>query len=90
MRSSWRLDGYRPPQGGFFLWLPVPPGIEDGVAATVKLWSETGVRVLARQLIWANETPTGNPGDPYIRVAMVAPLAETERGLKRIRDSLYR
>ncbi|MEM1342290.1 MAG: aspartate aminotransferase, partial [Pseudomonadota bacterium] len=31
-----------------------------------------------------------NPGDNYIRVAMVAPLDETERGLKRIRDGLYR
>jgi len=36
------LQGYRAPGGGFFLWLPV----EDGEAATMKLWRETGVRVL--------------------------------------------
>ncbi|OYW52182.1 MAG: aspartate aminotransferase, partial [Rhodobacterales bacterium 12-65-15] len=34
------LQGYRSPEGGFFLWLPV----EDGEAATVKLWRETGVK----------------------------------------------
>ena len=31
-----------PPQGGFFLWLPVG----DGEAAALRLWRETGVRVL--------------------------------------------
>ena len=30
------------PQAAFFLWCPV----EDGEAAAVKLWQETGVRVL--------------------------------------------
>ena len=83
------LDGYRPPQGGFFLWLPVPDELGDGVAATEKLWAETGVKVLPGSYL-GQQTPTGNPGDPYIRVAMVAPFDETERGLKRIRDCLYR
>jgi len=83
------LEGYTPPAGGFFLWLPVPDGIENGVSATVKLWAETGLKVLPGSYL-GQETQTGNPGDPYIRVAMVAPLDETERGLKRIRDCLYR
>ncbi|MEM1274269.1 MAG: aminotransferase class I/II-fold pyridoxal phosphate-dependent enzyme [Pseudomonadota bacterium] len=81
--------GYSPPQGGFFLWLPVPPDLGDGVAATRKLWTETGVRVLPGGYL-GQMTLMGNPGDPYIRVAMVAPLDETERGLKRLRDCLYR
>ncbi len=36
------LQGYMGPEGGFFLWLPVP----DGEEAALKLWTETGVRVL--------------------------------------------
>ena len=83
------LNGYTPPKGGFFLWLPVPAEIGDGAAAAMKLWTETGVRVLPGGFL-GQDTETGNPGDPYIRVAMVAPLDETERGLKRIRDCLYR
>ena len=83
------LEGYTPPRGGFFLWLPVPKELGDGAAAALKIWTETGVRVLPGGFL-GQDTPTGNPGDPYIRVAMVAPLDETERGLKRIRDCLYR
>ena len=35
-------QGYAAPTAGFFLWLPV----DDSEAATVKLWTETGVKVL--------------------------------------------
>ncbi|MEM9318121.1 MAG: aminotransferase class I/II-fold pyridoxal phosphate-dependent enzyme [Pseudomonadota bacterium] len=83
------LPGYQPPKGGFFLWLPVPKDVGDGTAAAIKLWTENGTRVLPGGFL-GQDTPSGNPGDPYIRVAMVAPLDETERGLKRIRDCLYR
>ncbi|MBF9032921.1 aminotransferase class I/II-fold pyridoxal phosphate-dependent enzyme [Rhodobacterales bacterium HKCCE2091] len=79
------IDGFVPPEGGFFLWLPV----EDGEAAAVKLWTETGTRVLPGAYL-GRDAGGGNPGAGYIRVAMVAPLDETERGLKRIRDCLYR
>ena len=33
------LNGYASPQAGFFLWLPV----DDGEAAALSLWQETGV-----------------------------------------------
>ena len=36
------FPGYRAPEGGFFLWLRVG----DGEAAALRLWRETGVRVL--------------------------------------------
>ena len=36
------------PEGGFFLWLPV----DDGEAAAVKLWRETGVRVLPGYFVY--------------------------------------
>lgn len=78
------LDGYTPPQAGFFLWLPV----EDGEQATLKLWRETGVRVLPGKYL-SRPTPDGDPGDGYIRVAMVAEKNEMTDGLRKIRDCLY-
>ena len=77
------FQGYRPPAGGFFLWLPV----EDGEAAAVRLWRETGLRVLPGAYL-GREVGGENPGRGYIRVALVAPKNETQRGLERLRDCL--
>jgi aspartate/methionine/tyrosine aminotransferase len=78
------VQAYRGPEGGFFLWLPV----EDGEAAALKLWRETGVRVLPGAYL-AREVAGYNPGKGYIRVAMVAPKDEMQRGLMKLRDCLY-
>ncbi|MFT6073244.1 MAG: aspartate/methionine/tyrosine aminotransferase [Yoonia sp.] len=78
------VDGYQSPQAGFFLWLP----IAHGEQAAVKLWQETGVRVLPGAYL--SQVANGkNPGENYIRVAMVAPTQEMQRGLTLIRDCLY-
>jgi len=78
------VDGYQSPQAGFFLWLP----IADGEQAAVKLWQETGVRVLPGAYL--SQVANGeNPGENYIRVAMVAPTQEMQRGLTLLRDCLY-
>ncbi len=79
------VPGYLPPEAGFFLWLPVP----DGEAATLKLWQQTGVRVLPGAYL-AQGDPGRNPGETYIRAAMVAPISELQQGLITLRDSLYR
>ncbi|MCC1491414.1 aminotransferase class I/II-fold pyridoxal phosphate-dependent enzyme [Cognatishimia sp. F0-27] len=79
------VNGYRAPQAGFFLWLPV----EDGEQAALKLWTETGVRVLPGAYL-SRDTDAGNPGQGYIRVALVAPHDDMAEGLRLIRDSLYR
>ncbi|QFT97537.1 LL-diaminopimelate aminotransferase [Roseovarius sp. THAF8] len=78
------VPGYQSPEAGFFLWLPV----EDGEAAALKLWKETGVRVLPGAYL-AQEAGGLNPGHAYIRVAMVAPKKEVARGLTQLRDCLY-
>ncbi|KGM87660.1 Aspartate/tyrosine/aromatic aminotransferase [Roseovarius mucosus DSM 17069] len=78
------LPGYRSPEAGFFLWLPV----EDGEAATLRLWQETGVRVLPGAYL-SQEAGGVNPGQGYIRVAMVAPKDEMADGLRRLRACLY-
>jgi aspartate/methionine/tyrosine aminotransferase len=78
------INSYTSPEAGFFLWLPV----EDGEAATLRLWKETGVRVLPGAYL-SRPDPAGDPGEGYIRVALVAPKIETQRGLTLIRDCLY-
>ena len=82
------VPGYQGPQGGFFLWLPV----EDGEEAALRLWRETGVRVLPGAYLGrdtGDDAGGGNPGKGYIRAAMVAPTDEMARGLTRLRDCLY-
>ena len=78
------VQGYKAPDGGFFLWLPV----EDGEQATMKLWRETGVRVLPGAYL-SRDVGGENPGKGYIRVALVATPEETQRGLTRLRDCIY-
>ena len=78
------IDAITLPDAGFFLWLPV----ENDEAAALKLWQKSGVRVLPGSYL-SRDTETGNPGRGYIRVALVAPKSEIERGLVEIRDVLY-
>ena len=78
------VQGFANPEGGFFLWLPV----EDGEEAALKLWTQAGVRVLPGAYL-SREAGGQNPGKGYIRVAMVAPRDEMQRGLIRLRDCIY-
>lgn len=83
------LQGYQTPEGGFFLWLPVPAEIGTGEAAALKLWRETGVRVLPGGYL-GRAVDGLNPGDGYIRVALVTPMNEIASGLTALRDTIYR
>ncbi|CUH86732.1 LL-diaminopimelate aminotransferase [Phaeobacter sp. CECT 5382] len=78
------LEGYMPPEAGFFLWLPVA----DGEAAALKLWQETGVRVLPGAYL-AQGAAGENPGTGYIRVALVTSAEETRVALTALRRCLY-
>lgn len=84
---SNRFGFYRP-EGGFFLWLEVG----DGEAAAVELWTRAAVRVLPGAYLTAPDNTgegTGdNPGNPYIRVAMVHERAVMEDALARIARTL--
>ena len=83
-RIFGNVPGYLPPQGGFFLWLPV----ENGEAAARRLWAEAGVQVLPGAYL-SRDTDAGNPGQGYVRVALVGPADETEDALTRVRETLY-
>lgn len=78
------IDGCGAPEAGFFLWLPV----EDGEEAAVRLWKQTGVKVLPGAYL-SREVNGENPGKGYIRVALVAEEQEMQRGCEQIRDCLY-
>lgn len=78
------VPGITTPPAGFFLWLPVA----DGEAAALELWRAAGIRVLPGAYL-GREVDGVNPGQGYIRVALVAPRDETERGLTAIRQTLY-
>mgnify|MGYP000482615069 CR=1 FL=1 len=78
------VNSYTSPEAGFFLWLPV----EDGEQAALKLWQETGVRVLQGAYL-SRPDPAGGRGSGYIRVALVAPNVETQTRTTRTRDCLY-
>lgn len=79
-----QVPGYMPPAAGFFLWLPVA----EGEAAALKLWCETGVRVLPGAYL-SREVAGENPGAGYVRVAMVTPIDEMQDALLRLRACLY-
>ena len=73
------------PKAGFFLWLDVG----DGLAAARKLWRDAAIKTLPGELM-ARATPDcGNPGKAYLRLALVYDTETTERGLKRLVETLY-
>ncbi len=74
---------YHPPSAGFFLWLPV----WDGEAMALKIWKNTGVRVLPGAYL-SRPTAEGDPGAGYLRVALVAEINEMRTGLEAIRACL--
>ena len=83
------VPGFSMPDAGFFLWVPVgPKDGHDAEAATLRLWRETGVRVLPGSYL-AREVDGAVPGRDRLRVALVAPLEECEDGLARLRHCLF-
>jgi len=76
------VPGYRRPAAGFFLWLDVG----HGEAFTRELWRRAGVKLLPGGYLSRTGSDGINPGERYVRVAMVQDLATTERALTAIRD----
>ena len=74
------LEGYSSPEAGFFLWIKV----QDSEKTTLDLWRKTGVRVLPGAYL-AQEKNGKNPGQDFIRVALVAQQKITGEALTKIR-----
>jgi N-succinyldiaminopimelate aminotransferase len=75
--------GYRRPAGGFFLWLDVAAQGGDE-AVTLKLWREAGLRVVPGRYLARDQVDGSNPGQGYIRVAMVQDQETTAEALHRL------
>jgi len=75
--------GYRRPAGGFFLWLDVTAA-GGSEAATLKLWREAGLRVVPGRYLAREQADGSNPGENYIRVAMVQNNEITAEALHRL------
>ena len=79
--------GYMAPEAGFFLWLDVG----DGEKAALELWKKAGVRALPGKYLSrpiAPEFGGGDPGERFLRLALVAPADQVRRGLEAVREVL--
>ncbi len=73
-------------EGGFFLWLDVG----DGEAAATALWQQAAIRVLPGGYMARPDAQGYNPGQRYIRVALVLEPDEMAAALKRMAPVLDR
>ncbi|SNZ19758.1 aminotransferase class I/II-fold pyridoxal phosphate-dependent enzyme [Cohaesibacter gelatinilyticus] len=78
---------YQQPEGGFFLWLNIRAFGTD-IAVTKKLWKQAGVRVIPGSFLARRDRQNINPGEDFIRLALVAPLDETSTALSRLKSCL--
>jgi N-succinyldiaminopimelate aminotransferase len=78
------MDVFIPP-AGFFLWL----NVGDGMEAARTLWGEAAIKTLPGALMARDDENGRNPGEPYLRVALVYEPEKTECGLRRLVDTLF-
>lgn len=81
--------GYHAPAGGFFLWLDVSAH-GGGEAVTRRLWTEAGIRAVPGGYLASPDAAGVNPGEPYIRLALVDDVAITREALQRFASVLSR
>jgi len=79
--------GYRRPEGAFFLWLNLAD-FGGGEAAATTLWKGCGVKVLPGAYLTTAQPGQANPGQDYIRIALVHDADTTQEGLARIAATL--
>ncbi|WP_373754050.1 succinyldiaminopimelate transaminase [Neisseria weixii] len=74
------------PDASFYIWLKVPDG--DDLAFAKRLWTEAAIQVLPGRFL-ARDTEQGNPGEGYVRIALVAGVETCVKAAETI-VSLYR
>lgn len=72
--------GFYRPAGGFFVWLDVG----DGEEAAKRLWTEAGIRVLPGAYMGRDDVAGANPGDAFIRLALVDDSETTTEALGKL------
>jgi aspartate/methionine/tyrosine aminotransferase len=79
--------GYVRPAGGFCVWLDVSARGGDEAAA-VRLYRDAGVRVIPGSYLSRPQHDGFNPGDGYIRLALVSDSESTAEALHRLVEIL--
>ena len=79
--------GYRRPAGGFCVWLDIS-ALGNDEALTVKLYKDAGVRVLPGTYLARQQADGSNPGDGYIRLALVQDSETIAEALHRLVQTL--
>jgi len=79
--------GFRLPKGGFFLWLDVSSSGRNGEQAAIDLWQRAGIMVLPGAYL-ARTVDGINPGQDYIRIALVHPAPDLEQSLITVNQIL--
>ena len=74
------------PDASFYIWLKVPNG--DDLAFAKNLWQKAAIQVLPGRFL-ARDTEWGNPGEGYVRIALVADVDSCVKAAETI-VSLYR
>ncbi len=75
--------GYSRPGGGFFLWLDVHH-LGGGEQAALTIWKEAGVKLIPGAYLAQSDRTGSNPGDRYVRVALVHDAATVRDALERV------
>jgi aspartate/methionine/tyrosine aminotransferase len=75
--------GYERPAGGFCLWLDMNH-LGGGANASVTLWKSFGVRVIPGAFLAQPGQDGRNPGEAYVRVALVQSPEVVREALERI------
>lgn len=76
-----------PPAGGFYLWIEVPGGDDEGF--TQMLLRDYNLRVLPGRYL-GRDIDGHNPGAGRVRAALVSATETTQEALERLKDALDR
>jgi aspartate/methionine/tyrosine aminotransferase len=78
------LPGYRRPEAGLFVWLPV----DDDEAAARELWRRQALSVMPGRYLGVSDATGVNPGAGHLRVALVHRPEPMRAALLRLRRAL--
>ena len=88
MTELGQLLALRMPEAGFYFWVKVPTQFAGDDEAFVKaLYEQANIHALAGRYL-SREVNGNNPGEGYVRIALVASVEESREAISRIRRLL--
>ena len=88
MSELGELLDLRMPDAGFYFWIKVPKQFDGDDEVFVKaLYEQANIHALAGRYL-SREVNGKNPGQGYVRIALVASVEESCEAIKRIKKLL--